>query len=235
MEDVKTILIVGVNSTIGTSILNVYNEKNYICFGTYNKGSLSEEIENKCKNLIQCDLSNIHGIQKLLKFCQEFNPYHIIFLPGYIDNKSLEKNSLENMHKTFNTNLFAYWLLISECLPYMKERRYGRFLSLSSIGSKFGGGDGRFNYTTSKKLLEFFPKDFKTLASYNIFINNIICGVTNTNILKKKKNESIAQRVQLIPVGRLAQPIEIALCCYQICSELNTFQTLSNVTIAGGE
>ena len=235
MDCIKTILIVGVNSTIGSAILNIYSEKKYICFGTYNKEPLSNEIRNKCKNVIQCDLSSHEGIQKLQKFCQELKPYHIVYLPGYIDAKSLEENSLECIHKTFNTNLFAYWLVISECLTYMKERRYGRFLSLSSIGSKFGGGDGRFNYTTSKKLLEFFPKDFKKVAHYNIFINNIICGVTDTNILKKKKNESILQRVQLIPVGRLAQPVEIALCCYQLCSEQNTFQTLSNVTIAGGE
>ena len=43
----------------------------------------------------------------------------------------------------------------------MKKNNYGRFLSLSSIGSKFGGGINRFNYTSSKKLLEFFPKDFR--------------------------------------------------------------------------
>lgn len=235
MESLKKIIIVGVNSTIGMSILDLYYEKNYICYGTYNKGPLNTELYNKCTNLIQCDLSNLEGIQKLLGYCKEKKPYHIIYLPGYIDNKSLENNDLENIHKTFNTNLFAYWLLISECIPYMKDVRYGRFLSISSIGSKFGGGENRFNYTSSKKLLEFFPKDFKKVALHNIFINNIICGVTNTKILKKKKNESISKRTKLIPVGRLAQPMEIALCCYQICSEKNTFQTLSNIKIAGGE
>ena len=235
MEDLKKLLIVGVNSTIGLSILKLYTEKNYVCFGTYNQSLIDEKIKNKCKNIIQCDLSNLKGIEKLLKFSQEIKPYNIIFLPGYIDNKSLDDNDLESIHKTFNTNLFAYWLLISKCIPYMKKKGYGRLLSLSSIGSKFGGGHGRFNYTTSKKLLEFFPKDFKTIAADNVFINNIICGVTDTNILKKKKNESILERVKLIPVGRLAQPSEIALCCYQLCSNQNTFQTLSNITIAGGE
>ena len=235
MENLRKIIIVGVNSTIGKSILDLYYEKDYVCFGTYNKNTLNGDLIDKCQNIIQCDLSNINGIKKLLEFCKKEQPYHIIYLPGSIDNKSLEDNDLQTIHKTFNTNLFAYWLLISECIPYMKVVKYGRFLSLSSIGSKFGGGEKRFNYTSSKKLLEFFPKDFKKVAEYNIFINNIICGVTNTNILKKKNNESILQRTKLIPVGRLAKPTEIALCCYQICSEKNTFQTLSNITIAGGE
>ena len=92
MDCIKTILIVGVNSTIGSAILNIYSEKKYICFGTYNKEPLSNEIRNKCKNVIQCDLSSHEGIQKLLKFCQELKPYHIVYLPGYIDAKSLEPN-----------------------------------------------------------------------------------------------------------------------------------------------
>ena len=117
----------------------------------------------------------------------------------------------------------------------MKKNKFGRFVSFSSIGSKFGGGNNRFNYTSSKILLEFFPKDLKIIAADNIFVNNIVCGVTDTPILKKKKNESIANRVRLIPIGRLAEPKEIALCCYQICSDKNTFQTLSNIKIAGGE
>ena len=45
----------------------------------------------------------------------------------------------------------------------------------------------------------------------------------------------IDKRVNLIPIGRLARPSEIAISCFNICSENNTFQTLSNVTIAGGE
>ncbi len=235
MGSLKKILIVGVNSTIGLSILDTYREKNYVCYGTYNKGPINNELKSKCTNLIQCDLSNLLGIEKLLTFCQRVEPFHIIYLPGYIDNKSLADNDLESIYKTFNTNVFAYWLLISRCLPYMRSKKFGRFLSLSSIGSKFGGGNKRFNYTSSKKLLEFFPKDFKILAVDNIFINNIICGVTNTSILKKKKEESISQRVKLIPIGRMAEPVEIAKCCFQLCSELNTFQTLSNITIAGGE
>ena len=137
--------------------------------------------------------------------------------------------------KNVNANIFAYWLLISNTIDYMKDNKYGRFLSISSIGSKFGGGENRFNYTTSKKLLEFFPRDFKNLAQHNIFINNIICGVTDTQILRKKKDETIQKRVQLIPIKRLARPEEIALCAFNLCSEINTFQTLSNTTLAGGE
>ncbi|ABO18062.1 Hypothetical protein P9301_14391 [Prochlorococcus marinus str. MIT 9301] len=235
MEDLKKVLIVGVNSKIGSAVLDLYWKQKYICYGTYNKNAPPKDVKNKCNNILRCDLTQLFGINDLLAFSNKFKPYNIIYLPGYVDNKSLSKNDLQSMHNSFNVNVFAYWLLISGCIPYMKKKGFGRFLSLSSIGSKFGGGEDKFNYTTSKRMLEFFPKDFKNIARDNIFLNNIICGATNTPILKKKNNESIDQRATLIPVGRLADPKEIAKCCYQICSLDNTFQTLSNITIAGGE
>ena len=176
-------------------------------------------------NLKECEVYRV-DIGTHMDLQQEFEitsiPTVIIFNNG-------------NVEETFNANIFAFWLLIARTSCYMKKSKYGRFLSLSSIGSKFGGGIDRYNYTSSKKLLEFFPKDLKDLARNNIFINNVICGVTDTPILRKKKNESINQRINLIPIGRLASPSEIAQCCFNTCSENNTFQTLSNITIAGGE
>lgn len=232
---IRKTLIVGVNSEIGKALLNIYHKNDYDCIGTFNKNKPDIDTKNKCIALLECNLKTMSGIENLLEFSDKFQPHNIIYLPGYIDGKNLSNNTLKDIHETFNANIFAFWLLISRTSCYMKKSKYGRFLSLSSIGSKFGGGIDRYNYTSSKKLLEFFPKDLKDLAKNNIFINNIICGVTDTPILRKKKNESINKRINLIPVGRLASPSEIAQCCFNTCSENNTFQTLSNITIAGGE
>ena len=55
------------------------------------------------------------------------------------------------------------------------------------------------------------------------------------SIFKNKTEEDLLSRVQKIPIGRMANPKEIALACYRLCSIENTFQTLSNTTISGGE
>ena len=161
-------------------------------------------------------------------------PANIVYLPGYIDGKSLYDNSLNSLQSSFNINLFAYLLLISRTCGYMKANGYGRYLSLSSIGSKYGGGLNSLNYTIGKNALEYFPTEYKRLAEFNVFFNNIICGVTNTSIINSKKGKLIS-RIQKIPIRRRAEPVEIALNCYRLCSYENTFQTLSNTTIAGGE
>jgi len=141
----------------------------------------------------------------------------------------------KNLHESFFVNSFAYWLLIAKTMPFMQSKNYGRFLSFSSIGSKYGGSCFNFSYTSSKKCLEHFPRAFKELAASNVFINNIITGATDTEFLKSKKNFDLDGRTSLIPTKRLAEPSEIAVIAFNLCSKINTYQTLSNTTIAGGE
>ena len=117
----------------------------------------------------------------------------------------------------------------------MKSMNYGRYLSISSIGSKYGGSKNSINYTLSKHLLEFFPREYKNLAEFNVFFNNIICGVINSEIIKNKKDFNIEKRIEKIPIKRSIDPYEIARNCYRLCSDENTCQTLSNITISGGE
>jgi len=232
---IKNVLIVGVSSAIGKSLFEIYINKGFRVYATYNKNKLESSIKNACKESLSIDLSDQYGIERLLEFAETTKPTNIIYLPGFIDNLDLYDNSLSSIHKSFNINYFAYLLLISKTYKYMKSIGYGRYLSLSSIGSKYGGASKSLNYTISKRSLEYFPSEYKRLAEFNIFFNNIICGVTNSSILKDKKNIDLNARVLKIPVKRMARPSEIALNCYRLCSYENTFQTLSNTTIAGGE
>ena len=231
--DLKNVLIVGISSTIGEELVKLYNKKGYIVYGTYRNNSADSSVLGFCKETIVLDLEKESHIYKLQDFANVLKPFHIVYLPGIIDHKTLYETNLENLQLTFNVNVFSYLLLISKTANYMKEKKYGRFLSLSSIGSKYGGSLSSFNYTLSKCLLEFFPAEYKNLAQNNVFFNNLICGVTNTKMIQSKKE--IDQRVKKIPLKRMAEPIEIARACFNLCSTKNTFQTLTNTTIAGGE
>ena len=231
--DVKTVLIVGISSGIGEELVKLYKEKDYTVYGSYRKKSLNSSVLSMCKETIVLDLIKESDMNKLQDFALNLKPFHIIYLPGIIDKKTLYETNLKSFHLTFNVNLFSYLLLISKTINYMKEKKYGRFLSLSSIGTKYGGSLSSFSYTLSKYLLEFFPAEYKNLAQYNVFFNNLICGVTNTKMIHA--NKEVDNRVKKIPLKRMAEPIEIARSCFNLCSTENTFQTLTNTTIAGGE
>ena len=72
----------------------------------------------------------------------------------------------------------------------MVKNKFGRILQTSSIGVKFGGGKNTFNYSVSKKVNEFIPRDNKIWAANNVLMNTLVIGVTNTKIHNKiaKKN-----------------------------------------------
>ena len=71
MENLNKVLIVGINSSIGSAVLDIYHENKYVCFGTYNKSTISLKKKDKCSEICQCDLTNTQGIEKLLKFCKK--------------------------------------------------------------------------------------------------------------------------------------------------------------------
>ena len=82
---------------------------------------------------------------------------------------------------------------------------------------------------------EFFPSVFKDLAKYNILVNCMQIGVTDTKINKIDKNKRLNKRAKLIPLKRIAKPEEIAKYIYFMGSDENTFITLQKINIAGGE
>ena len=76
---------------------------------------------------------------------------------------------------------------------------------------------------------------YKKIAKDNVLINNLRIGVTDTKIHKKIKNKNIKKRISLIPIKRMATPLEIAKYIYQLSSTENTFVTGETFTVAGGE
>ena len=73
------------------------------------------------------------------------------------------------------------------------------------------------------------------LAKYNIQVNTVSPGFTNTKltngILSKKQ---IKELVSNVPMGRMADPAEIARIVMFLCSNQNTYITGQNIIVDGG-
>ena len=156
-------------------------------------------------------------------------------LIGYIDNKSFKSFNLKNAYTSLKVNSLIPFLIIQKIIKSMIKNRWGRIVQTSSIGVKFGGGKYTFNYSLSKKLNEFIPSDYKEWAKKNILINVLKIGVTNTKIHNKIHKKNIRKRINLIPINRMAEPIEIANTIEFLLSEKNTYITGETITISGGE
>lgn len=137
---------------------------------------------------------------------------------------------------TFQVNVKAPFLLSREALGIMSQQGSGKIVNVSSIGVKFGGGVNTVHYSASKAALEALTMSFaKAGAPYNVLVNAVRAGVTDTPLHQKIGRDDMSGRASMIPLGRLAQPKEISEAILFLASNESSFITGTTLTVAGGE
>ena len=141
----------------------------------------------------------------------------------------------QNIEDTIQVNLVAPIRLIRGIVPHMIQKRYGRIVNISSIWSLVSK-PGRITYSASKAGLNGVTRTLAVeLASYNILVNSVAPGYTNTELTEiNNTKDQIEEIKKLIPLGRLAEPEEIAEVVYFLCSEANTYITGQVIFADGG-
>ena len=237
-NDKKKVLILGASSDIGIKAVQKFLDNNWevLAHSNRNKKNLLS-IKNKNLHTFKLDLSNptivenfIRKNQNIFKKIDSF-----ISLTGFLKLSNYENFKIKDFYLHLNINYLNNQLFLRKIIKNMKKKKWGRILTSSSIGTKFGGNKNTFLYSLSKHMNEFFPSIYKDLAKYNILTNCIQIGVTDTKLNKIDKNKKINKRAKLIPLKRTAKPEEIAKYIYFIGSGDNTFITLQKVNITGGE
>jgi len=150
--------------------------------------------------------------------------------------KSFLDISQEQLDNIIQVNLKVPFYLSQKIIPRMKEKKWGRILNISSIGTKFGGSPQTSDYCISKFGIEGLTAVLnKNYTQFNILTNTLKVGVTKTNFHKDLLGKSFCARENLIPLKRSADPREIFEMMYFLCSPQNSFTSGSTITIAGGE
>lgn len=236
----KTILVTGANSGIGYAIVNLFLENDYLVFAHYNTSKKNLDlIDNVNLKPIQADLSERKEVENLFKQVVEQTKQIDVLVNNagiYQSANSFGELNLEMLDNSLDINLKAPFVLSKKYIELMKNFNYGKIINISSIGVKYGGSINSCPYTISKSALEMMTKSFaKEGSKYNILINTLRVGVTNTDIHKNIPNKNMENRINMIPLKKMAEPVEIAEYVLFISSAKNTYCTGSIITVAGGE
>ena len=120
-------------------------------------------------------------------------------------------------------------------VSHMKATGWGRIVNISSVWSKISK-EHRAPYSASK-----FALDGLTLAlaieyaKHNILANCVAPGFVDTDMTRGiLGEEGINKLMQVVPIGRLARPEEIAKFVVWLASESNTYITGQNIAVDGG-
>ena len=233
------VLILGASSDIGLEVTKIFLDKGFeVTAHCYKNKKIFKKFNNYKKiNYINFNLKNSQLFEKYLnKNINKIKTFDIfISLTGFIKIKKFYRFTSEEILDHLRVNYISNILVIQRLLKNMKKKNWGRILLSSSIGTKFGGGELTYAYSISKYLNEFFPSEYKKYYKYNISINSLQIGVTNTKIHKNNKKKNLKKRISLIPIKRMATTAEVADYIYFLCSKENRLITNQNINISGGE
>ncbi|MGE3342175.1 MAG: SDR family NAD(P)-dependent oxidoreductase [Vicinamibacterales bacterium] len=131
-------------------------------------------------------------------------------------------------------NLTAPARLSQAAARGMAERRTGRIVHIASIWA-INGAPGRSTYGATKGALVSLARHMAVdLAPHNVLVNTVCPGFTDTELTRALGREEIDRLEAAVPLGRMADPAEIASLVVFLGSRLNTYITGQSVTIDGG-
>lgn len=132
-------------------------------------------------------------------------------------------------------NMRAPFLVSQAVIPYMKKKRWGRIINLTSI---FGivSKEFRAPYSVSKFGLNGMTAALAAeVASDGILVNCIAPGFIDTELTRRILGEDgIKKLVEQVPIRRLGKPEEIAAFAAWLAGPENTFISGQNIAIDGG-
>jgi NAD(P)-dependent dehydrogenase (short-subunit alcohol dehydrogenase family) len=148
---------------------------------------------------------------------------------------SFEELDLDEMHQVFQTNFFGAVELLQGIIPGMKEHRYGRVVNIESIYALVSR-EKRLSYAASKSALSALTRTLAVeYGKYSVLVNAVLPGYVLTEMTQKNlAPQDIDEICKRIPLGRLAEPGEIAKLVMFLCSDQNTYITGQLIVADGG-
>jgi acetoacetyl-CoA reductase len=154
---------------------------------------------------------------------------------GITKDRFLHKMNSEEWEAVINTNLNSLFNICRNVIEKMRAKNYGRIISISSING-LKGQVGQTNYSAAKAGIIGFSKALALEnANKGITVNVIAPGYVGTDMVKKIDPTILKGIVAQIPVGRLAEPSEIANLASYLASDAAGFITGATFSINGGQ
>jgi 3-oxoacyl-[acyl-carrier protein] reductase len=157
----------------------------------------------------------------------------------------IREAGIEEFYNTFTQHLICNHVLVQALYPLMKENGYGRIINIISTSVKQPLPNLGVSNTIRGAVASWSKTLATELAPFNITVNNILPGATNTVRLQgiaeaksAKTNESIADifadMASESPMGRIAEPEEVANAIAFLASPAASYINGINVPVDGG-
>jgi NAD(P)-dependent dehydrogenase (short-subunit alcohol dehydrogenase family) len=154
------------------------------------------------------------------------------------DDDLIENTELPAWQKVQDVNLKSVYLSCRAALRHMAPAKKGSIINVASFVAVMGSATSQISYTASKGGVLAMSRELGVqYARSGIRVNALCPGPVNTPLLQElfaKDPERAARRLVHVPLGRFAEPEEIAAAVAFLASDDSSFITASTFLVDGG-
>ncbi|HVH94175.1 MAG: 3-oxoacyl-ACP reductase [Nocardioidaceae bacterium] len=191
---------------------------------------------------VHCDVTSKDEVDALFRAAKEsYGSVDIAFNNAGIsppEDSSILETDLDAWRRVQEVNLTSVYLCCKAVLPYMIEQQRGSIINTASFVAVMGAATSQISYSASKGGVLSMSRELGVqFARQGIRVNALCPGPVNTPLLQElfaKDAERARRRLVHVPMGRFAEPEEIANAVLFLASDESSFITANTFLVDGG-
>jgi len=205
--------------------------------------TLAEQLGGKeYATYVRVDVTDKDQVEALFRTAKEtYGSVDIAFNNAGIsppEDDSILDTDLDAWRKVQEVNLTSVYLCCKAALPHMLEQRSGSIINTASFVAVMGAATSQISYSASKGGVLSMSRELGVqFARDGIRVNALCPGPVNTPLLQElfaKDPERAARRLVHVPMGRFAEPVEMANAVLFLASDESSFITANTFLVDGG-
>jgi NAD(P)-dependent dehydrogenase (short-subunit alcohol dehydrogenase family) len=233
----KACVITGAASGIGRETATLFRAEGATVVGV----DLTDDFDG-VDLALACDVADEDAVRAMFARAREAcGKLDVLFNNAGIspdDDASVLDTSLEAWQRVQDVNLKSVFLCCKYGIPHLLESGGGSVINTASFVAVMGAATSQISYTASKGAVLALSRELGVeFGRVGVRVNALCPGPVNTPLLQElfaKDPEKAARRLVHLPMGRFAEPREIANAALFLASDESSYVTASTFLVDGG-
>ena len=241
--DGKVAVVTGGCSGIGLATVRRFAEEGaQVVIGDLDDQRGAEVAADLAGLFVHCDVTDKAQVDALFAEAHDtYGSVDVAFNNAGISppqDDSILDTDLEAWRLVQEVNLTSVYLCCKAALPYMLDQGRGSIINTASFVAVMGAATSQISYSASKGGVLSMSRELGVqFARQGVRVNALCPGPVNTPMLQElfaKDAERAQRRLVHVPMGRFAEPLEIANAVLFLASDESSFITANTFLVDGG-
>jgi len=239
----KTALITGGASGIGLATVRRFAaEGANVVLADLDDDRGAEVADEVQGRYVHCDVTDVEQVTAMVAVVADrYGGLDVAFNNAGIalaDDESILATGIDAWNRVQEVNLTGVYLCCKAVLPTMLEQRRGSIINTASFVAVMGSATSQISYTASKGGVLAMTRELGVqYARDGIRVNALCPGPVDTPLLRElfaADPEGASRRFVHVPMGRFADPVEIANAALFLASDESSYVNASTFLVDGG-